>query len=89
MKNLKGKKLMYRWSGCACSEGKEQEVNLRDWRGRHFIWGWDGNLSIVGSYEMEDIIRRLKAGESEVRIQTVCSNCLGTGEDIYYFKPIG
>ena len=82
---MKGKKLMYRWSGCSCSAGEEQEV--KEWGETHPIFGWDGNLAVVGSYKMRDIIRRLEAGESEVRIETVCSNCLSTGEDIYFLKP--
>jgi hypothetical protein len=86
MKNLRGKKLMYRWTGCACSIGREKEVTP-GWDDLQPIYGWDGNLAVVGCYSLRKVRRELLSGKKEVRIGNICPNCFGAGDDVYYFKP--
>lgn len=83
------KKLMYRWSGCACTVGEEKEVTPA-WGDIPQIYGWDENLDIldiVGEYSLREVRRELLSGKKEVRIPNVCPNCFGAGDDVFYFKP--
>jgi hypothetical protein len=85
-KELENQRLFYRWTGCACTAEYEREVTPT-WGDLHPIYGWDENLAIIGEYSLHEILRELLAGKKELRIQTVCPNCLGTAEDVYYLKP--
>jgi hypothetical protein len=82
---MKKKELWYRWTGCACSAGEEQKVTPY-WGNLHPIFGWDGNLAVMGEYSLRKVRRELLSGKKEVRIANICPNCFGAGDDVYFLK---